>query len=150
LKLRIERALLFVLILGSSANLADICCEFCAISCGSEGRLAGVERGSLFPTCGLEAAGLEEGEGDHGRERVPVLSLPSSAFEVVEAELFHQLLAGLSASIWASRTVSQDDHASRRAANDRDGRADGAGRPYQRRLVQGLSRSGSRALAAAR
>ena len=50
---------------------------------------------SFFPSRGLEAAGLEEGVGDHGHQGVPVESDPGSAFEVVEAEFFLQLLMRL-------------------------------------------------------
>jgi hypothetical protein len=49
----------------------------------------------FFPSRGLEAAGLEEGVGDHGHQGVPVKSDPGSAFEVVEAEFFLQLLMRL-------------------------------------------------------
>ena len=38
---------------------------------------------------------LEEGVGDHRHERVTMKALPGSSLEVVEAELFFQLLMGL-------------------------------------------------------
>ena len=38
---------------------------------------------------------LEEGVSDHRHERVTMKTLPGSSLEVVEAELFFQLLMGL-------------------------------------------------------
>jgi hypothetical protein len=42
-----------------------------------------------------EAAALQIGVGDHRHERVAVQAMPGSAFEVVEAEFFLELLVGL-------------------------------------------------------
>jgi hypothetical protein len=42
-----------------------------------------------------EAAALQVGVGDHRHERVAVQAMPGSAFEVVEAEFFLELLVGL-------------------------------------------------------
>ena len=50
---------------------------------------------NFFPSRGLEAAGLEEGVSDHGHQGGPVQPNPGSAFEVVEAEFFLQLLMRL-------------------------------------------------------
>jgi hypothetical protein len=47
------------------------------------------------PTRCSESAVLEEREGDHGHQRVAVKAFPGSAFEVVEAEFFLELLMGL-------------------------------------------------------
>ena len=41
----------------------------------------------FFPSRCFEAAGLEEGIGDHRHERVAVQAMPGSAFEVVKAKL---------------------------------------------------------------
>ena len=49
----------------------------------------------FFPSRGLEAAGLEEGIGDHGHQGVSVQPEPGSAFEVVEAKLLLELLMRL-------------------------------------------------------
>jgi hypothetical protein len=49
----------------------------------------------FFPLRFCEAAMLEEGVSDHRHESVPVKALPGSSLEVVEAELFLQLLMGL-------------------------------------------------------
>ena len=49
----------------------------------------------FFPTRCPEATGLQEGERDHAHEGVSVKSLPRSSLEVIEAELFLQLLMGL-------------------------------------------------------
>jgi len=38
---------------------------------------------------------LEERKGDHGHQRVAVKAFPGSAFEVIEAEFFLELLMGL-------------------------------------------------------
>ncbi len=67
------------------------------IACRTAGRLGcgGDPPIVFFPSRGLEAAGLEEGVGDHGHQGVPVQSDPRSAFEVVEAEFFLQLLMRL-------------------------------------------------------
>jgi hypothetical protein len=43
----------------------------------------------------FEAAVLQEGEGEHGHERMTVKAQPGSPFEVVEAEFLFQLLVGL-------------------------------------------------------
>jgi hypothetical protein len=51
--------------------------------------------GFFFPIRCFEAAGLQEGERDHAHEGVSVKSLPRSPLEVIEAELFLQLLMGL-------------------------------------------------------
>src|ERR1700691_2122230 len=42
-----------------------------------------------------EAAALQVGVGDHRHERVAVQAMPGSAFEVVEAKFFLELLVGL-------------------------------------------------------
>jgi hypothetical protein len=42
-----------------------------------------------------EAAALQVGVGDHRHERVAVQAMPRSAFEVIEAEFFLELLVGL-------------------------------------------------------
>jgi len=49
----------------------------------------------FFPLRFCEAAMLEEGVSDHRHERVTMKTLPGSSLEVVEAELFFQLLMGL-------------------------------------------------------
>ena len=50
----------------------------------------------FFPPARLgEAAALQVGVGDHGHQRVAVQAMPGSAFEVVEAEFFLELLVGL-------------------------------------------------------
>jgi hypothetical protein len=49
----------------------------------------------FFPTRCPEATGLQEGERDHAHEGVSVKSLPRSPLEVIEAELFLQLLMSL-------------------------------------------------------
>ena len=52
--------------------------------------------GILFsPARFSEAAALQVGVGDHRHERVAVQATPGSAFEVVEAEFFLELLVGL-------------------------------------------------------
>jgi hypothetical protein len=52
--------------------------------------------GILFPPARLgEAAALQVAVGDHRHERVAVQATPGSAFEVVEAEFFLELLVGL-------------------------------------------------------
>src|SRR3990167_4377007 len=51
--------------------------------------------GVFFPTRCPEATGLQEGERDHAHEGMSVKSLPRSPLEVIEAELFLQLLMGL-------------------------------------------------------
>jgi hypothetical protein len=48
----------------------------------------------FFPLHFCEAAMLEECVRDHCHESVPVKALPGSSLEVVEAELFFQLLMG--------------------------------------------------------
>lgn len=43
---------------------------------------------AFFSPVGLpETEGLEEGEGDHGHERVSVQPFPRSALEVIQAEI---------------------------------------------------------------
>jgi len=41
---------------------------------------------------------LQEGEGEHGHERMAVKTLPGSPFEVIEAQFLFQLLMGLLAN----------------------------------------------------
>ena len=41
---------------------------------------------------------MQEGEGEHGHERMAVKTLPGSPFEVVEAKFFFQLLMRLLAN----------------------------------------------------
>ena len=50
---------------------------------------------SFSPTRFSEAAALQVGVGDHRHERVAVQAMPGSAFEVIEAEFFLELLVGL-------------------------------------------------------
>ena len=50
---------------------------------------------SFFPSRCFEAAGLEEGVGDHRHQRVSVQTGPRSTFEVVEAEFLLELLMRL-------------------------------------------------------
>ena len=49
----------------------------------------------FFPSRCFEAAGLEEGVGNHRHQRVSVQSGPGSTFEVIEAEFFLELLMRL-------------------------------------------------------
>src|SRR5450631_3249624 len=49
----------------------------------------------FFPSRCFEAAGLEEGVGDHGHQGVSVQPGPGSTFEVVEAKLLLELLMRL-------------------------------------------------------
>jgi hypothetical protein len=49
----------------------------------------------FFPLRFCEAAMLQEGVSDHRHERVTMKALPGSSLEVVEADLFFQLLMGL-------------------------------------------------------
>lgn len=60
------------------------------------------------------------------------------------------LLTGRAAADGLPARPPQDDHAGRRPAPDRHGRADGARWPDQRRLVRGLCRPGARARPQAR
>ncbi len=46
----------------------------------------------FFPSRGGEAAGLQEGIGDHGHQGVPVQAGPGSALKMVEAKLLLELL----------------------------------------------------------
>lgn len=62
---------------------------------GRQGWLRRRARASFFPTRCPEAAGLQEGEGDHAHESVSMKSLPSSSLEVIKAELFLELLVSL-------------------------------------------------------
>ena len=52
----------------------------------------------FFPSRCFEAAGLEEGVGDHRHERMSVKALPGSPFEVIEPKFFFQLLVSLLAN----------------------------------------------------
>jgi hypothetical protein len=49
----------------------------------------------FFPLRFYGAAMLQEGVSDHRHERVTMKALPGSSLEVVEADLFFQLLMGL-------------------------------------------------------
>ena len=49
----------------------------------------------FFPSRCFEAAGLEEGVGDHRHQGMSMQSRPGSAFEVVEPKLLLELLVGL-------------------------------------------------------
>ena len=49
----------------------------------------------FFPFCLVETAGLQEGVGDHRHQRVAVQARPGATLEVVEAELFLELLMRL-------------------------------------------------------
>ena len=49
----------------------------------------------FFPSRCFEATGLEKGVGDHRHQRMSVQAGPGATFEVVEAELFLELLMGL-------------------------------------------------------
>ena len=49
----------------------------------------------FFPSRCFEAAGLEEGVGDHRHQRVSMQSRPGSTFEVVEPKLLLELLVSL-------------------------------------------------------
>jgi len=67
----------------------------------TDGRQAWLRRRSVdsfFPSRCFEATVLQEGEGEHGHERMAVKTLPRSPFEVVEAKLLFQLLMGLLAN----------------------------------------------------
>ena len=52
----------------------------------------------FFPSRCLEAAGLEEGVGDHCHEGMTMEALPRSSLEVIKPEFFFQLLMGLFAN----------------------------------------------------
>src|SRR5262245_41516611 len=52
----------------------------------------------FFPPCRCKPAMLEEGVSDHRHQRVTMQTLPGSAFEVIEAEFFFQLLVSLFAN----------------------------------------------------
>ena len=49
----------------------------------------------FFPSCLCEAAMLEKGVSDHCHERMTVKALPGSSLEVIETELFFELLMSL-------------------------------------------------------
>src|ERR1700684_4282021 len=57
--------------------------------------LGGPWRGLFSPARRGEAAALQVGVGDQRHERVAVQAMPGSAFEVIEAEFFLELLVGL-------------------------------------------------------
>jgi hypothetical protein len=52
----------------------------------------------FFPPCCCEAAMLEKGVSDHRHKRMTVKALPESSLEVIETELFLQLLVSLLAN----------------------------------------------------
>src|SRR5215470_13997147 len=52
----------------------------------------------FFPPCCCEAAMLEKGISDHRHKRMTVKPLPGSSLEVIETELFFQLLVSLLAN----------------------------------------------------
>ena len=55
--------------------------------------LGGGPSGAFFPPSRrCETSVLEEGEGDHSHERVPVQARPRATLEVVEAEFLLELL----------------------------------------------------------
>ena len=111
----------------------------------------------LFSPSGLlEAAGLQEGVGDHRHQRVPVQAGPGSALEVVEAEFLLQLLMrlladparldragqllerGVRRAGWRGSTCARRSSDARRPA--RPPRRAGAGRPCRRCAVAGRRR----------
>ena len=64
------------------------------LTAGMLGRGGGPET-LFFPSRCFEAAGLEEGVGDHRHECVTMKALPGPALEVIKAKLFFQLLVRL-------------------------------------------------------
>ena len=62
---------------------------------GRQGRLRWTASDSFFPRRGFEAVVLEEGEGEHHHQGVPMKPVPGTALEVVEAEFLLHLLMRL-------------------------------------------------------
>ena len=56
----------------------------------------------FFPSRCPEAAGLEEGKGNHCHQAMSVQPGPWSAFEVIKTEFFLELLMGLAKRCFAS------------------------------------------------
>src|ERR1700690_758637 len=74
---------------GRAKRLRMACLMACMLGCGGGPPIL------FFPSRCFEAAGLEEGIGDHGHQGVSGESGPGSTFEVIEAKFLLKLLMRL-------------------------------------------------------